>query len=239
MPGIHTPIASPTSTPTPSISGCVGDCNGDGVVTVNELITGIGMALGSLPASTCLSFGVPQSSSIVIGNIVRAVDNALNGCATGPPSLSLSVHVVRDAATHAVQAVADLTNSGGVGVSYLEGCSALCRPKVYRAISFELIGPHGNEVIVEDPCGGILLCPEGPQLLAPGDSVEQTLEITGSEWITDATPPPLDGDCGICTQKALESGRYQVIAQFRYATDLNNPWLFPDEIEATAEFDWP
>lgn len=233
------PTPTPSATPTPTsmaVTGCIGDCNGDGAVTVNELITGVDMALGFLPGSPCLSFG---NFPVAISNIVRAVDNALNGCPTGPPSLSLSVHVARDAATRTVRAVADLRNGGAVPVSYLEGCSALCRPKVYQAISFELIGPQGTEVIVEDPCGSILLCAEFSQLFSPGDILEQTLDVTGTEWIRDGNATGINGDCGTCTEKALATGRYKVIAQFQYSTDLNNPWTFPDHIEASAEFDWP
>jgi hypothetical protein len=220
------------------VFGCVGDCNGDGTVTVNELMTGVYMALGFIPGSPCLSFG-SEKSPLAISMIMRAVDNALLGCPTTPPSLSLSVHVARNADTQVLQAVADLSNSGEVPVSYLTGCSALCRPKVYRAISFQLVGPEGSEVIVEDPCDGVLLCPEGPELFSPGDSVEQTLDITGTEWIPDRTGPILNGDCGTCSQQPLAPGRYKVTARFQYSTALNDPWPFPDHIEASAEFDWP
>jgi hypothetical protein len=170
------------------------------------------------------------------------VDNALNGCPTGP-SLSLSMHVVRDAAAHTLQAVADLTNSGEVPVVYVEGCSAECHPKVYEAIAFQLIGPRGTEVFVEDewkdPCGNVLLCAEFSQLFSPGEAVEQTLDVTGTEWIREGNGTDIS-DCGTCTQKALETGRYKVIAEFQYGRDLNNPSFFPpDRIEASAEFDWP
>lgn len=66
--------------------------------------------------------------------------------------------------------------------------------------------------------------------------MEQTLDITGTEFMQDSTT---GGECGTCTQAPLEAGRYKVIAMFQYSTDLNNPWPFPDHIEASAEFDWP
>ena len=206
---------------------------------MDELIIGINMALGSIPPIACAAFGIPEDSSVTISNVLQAVDNALYGCKSGPPSFSLSVHVERNADTQALRAVANLTNSGGVPVSYLLGCSALCRPKFYQAISFRVVGPEGTEVIVEEPCGGVALCAEYPQVFAPGESTQQVLGITGTEWLWDVTGIPLNGDCGSCIQKALNPGRYTVIARFQYATDLNNPWPFPNSVEASAVFDWP
>lgn len=197
------------------------------------------MALGNVELSACPAFGFPENSSVAISTIIQAVNDALNGCPTTPPTFALSVHVARNPDTQILQAVADLTNSGEVSVSYLTyltGCSAMCRPKFYQTISFQLIGPHGTEVIVDDPCGGVLLCPEVPQFLSPVESVEQTLDITGTEFIQDTAGAGL---CGSCTQAPLEAGRYKVTARFQYSTDLNNPWDFTDHIETSAEFDWP
>jgi hypothetical protein len=39
------------NTGTPPTPSCVGDCNGDGEVTINELITGVNIALGATPVS--------------------------------------------------------------------------------------------------------------------------------------------------------------------------------------------
>src|SRR5215470_772106 len=58
-------------------ASCVFDCNGDERVTIDELTTAIGMALGEIPqrAGSCQNFWPP-----FINFLVRAVDNALNGC---------------------------------------------------------------------------------------------------------------------------------------------------------------
>lgn len=245
LPCCALPCSEPTQlpTPTPAAVPCVGDCDQDGRVTVDEIVRMVNIALnGESSPSTCpgsaqwCSSG-PVLDAVGITCLIDAVNNALNGCGPTPtPTLALSVRVARSPATQTLQAVADLTNSGEVAVSYLTGCSALCRPKFYQAISFQLIGPHGTEAIVEQPCGGVLACAEGPQAFSPGESVEQTLDITGNEFMQDATT---GGECGTCTQAPLEPGRYKVTARFQYSTDLNNPWPFPDYVEASAEFDWP
>ena len=59
---------------------CVGDCNNDAQVTVNELIVGVNIALDTSPLSACTSFDVDHSSSVEINEILQAVNNALCGC---------------------------------------------------------------------------------------------------------------------------------------------------------------
>ena len=66
-------------TPTPG-AGCVGDCSGDGQVLVNELITGVNIALGNQPVSTCPAFDADHSGMVEINELIAAVNNALNGC---------------------------------------------------------------------------------------------------------------------------------------------------------------
>ena len=59
---------------------CAGDCNSDGMVAINELITGVNIALGSQPVSVCPSFDVSRDGTVAINEIISAVNNALNGC---------------------------------------------------------------------------------------------------------------------------------------------------------------
>lgn len=60
--------------------GCVGDCNNDKQVTINELITGVNIALGSSPISACPSFDANNSGDVTINEIISAVNNALGSC---------------------------------------------------------------------------------------------------------------------------------------------------------------
>lgn len=61
-------------------SGCLGDCDGDGVVVVNELVLMVNIALGNAPASVCLAGDRNHDGAITIDENVTAVDNALSGC---------------------------------------------------------------------------------------------------------------------------------------------------------------
>ena len=61
---------------------CRGDCNGDGRVSVDELIAGVRISLGSGDVSDCRAFDPEDDGHVTIDDIVRAVGSALRGCPT-------------------------------------------------------------------------------------------------------------------------------------------------------------
>jgi len=68
---------------TPTAAPCVGDCNGNGSVTVDEILTLVNIALGNAPVPTCEAGGANHDNEITIDEILTAVNNALNGCGGG------------------------------------------------------------------------------------------------------------------------------------------------------------
>ena len=69
-----------TTVVVPPLSLCVGDCDGDGRVTVSELVKMVGIALGTQPASTCVSGDANRDGQITVSEVLFAVQNALNNC---------------------------------------------------------------------------------------------------------------------------------------------------------------
>ncbi|MFI5365846.1 MAG: hypothetical protein ACHQ4J_09490 [Candidatus Binatia bacterium] len=59
---------------------CVGDCNGSGTVTVDEILAMVNIALGNTNISACLAGDADMSNSITIDEVLTAVNNALTGC---------------------------------------------------------------------------------------------------------------------------------------------------------------
>jgi sugar lactone lactonase YvrE len=60
---------------------CTGDCNGNGRVTVDELVVGVDLALGNASRSECTAFDPPPPSGAVeIDELVTAVAAAVRGC---------------------------------------------------------------------------------------------------------------------------------------------------------------
>ncbi len=59
---------------------CVGDCDGSGEVTVDELVTMVNIALGITPLPTCSAGDADGSGNITVNEIIVAVNNALTAC---------------------------------------------------------------------------------------------------------------------------------------------------------------
>ena len=63
------------------VAQCIGDCNGDTAVTVDELLTMVNIALDNAPLSTCRVGNANGDGHITVDEILKAVGNALNRCA--------------------------------------------------------------------------------------------------------------------------------------------------------------
>ena len=72
------PSVSPTFTAT--APDCVGDCNGEGAVTINEIIVCVNIALGGADPSACPQCDPSGNGSVEINELIAAVNNALSGC---------------------------------------------------------------------------------------------------------------------------------------------------------------
>ena len=78
-PILDTPTPSPTPTPTGG-GACTGDCDGSGDVGINELISGVNIALGNTAVDSCPAFDADHNGSVEIQELIAAVNNALGGC---------------------------------------------------------------------------------------------------------------------------------------------------------------
>jgi hypothetical protein len=82
-----TPEPSPTETPTQAAAtptaaptSCLGDCNGDGQVTISELVTLVNIALEQQSLDRCSLGDGNGDGMITIDELMTAVNNALEGC---------------------------------------------------------------------------------------------------------------------------------------------------------------
>jgi hypothetical protein len=73
-----TPLPSPTPTATPIT--CTGDCNGNGAVSINELVLGVNISGGTLPVTACPAADRNRGGTVTIDELVAAVRNAAGGC---------------------------------------------------------------------------------------------------------------------------------------------------------------
>ncbi len=66
---------------------CTGDCDGNGMVAINELILGVNIALGAKQVNACPAFA-DSRGMVDIAQLIKGVNNALNGCGGSPLSYS-------------------------------------------------------------------------------------------------------------------------------------------------------
>jgi hypothetical protein len=59
---------------------CSGDCNGDGTVTIDEIVKVVAIATGSAPLDSCPAADANHDGSVTVDEAVRAVSSALHGC---------------------------------------------------------------------------------------------------------------------------------------------------------------
>jgi hypothetical protein len=63
---------------------CTGDCNGDGTVSIDELINGVNILLGRVAVQQCTASDRDGNGTVTIDELVVAVRSTLEGCPTLP-----------------------------------------------------------------------------------------------------------------------------------------------------------
>jgi hypothetical protein len=62
---------------------CIGDCNEDGEVTIDEIIGGVNVALGLAVLDNCPTFDTDADGTVAVNELVQSVGAALEGCVIG------------------------------------------------------------------------------------------------------------------------------------------------------------
>jgi len=85
-------------------TACPGDCAADGAVTIEDLIKGVNIALGSQAVSTCTGMDSNGDGAVTVNELIRAVAAALGGCP--PPPTASPNATATDTATESPQSTA-------------------------------------------------------------------------------------------------------------------------------------
>ncbi|MEO8602813.1 MAG: imelysin family protein [bacterium] len=72
-----------------SAQSCAGDCDGDGSVSIGDLVSGVNLALGS--GGDCDAVDTNTDGEVSISELVTAVTNALDGCTPVGPATRAGV----------------------------------------------------------------------------------------------------------------------------------------------------
>jgi hypothetical protein len=63
---------------------CTGDCNGDGVVSIDELVNGVNILLDNMPVTRCSACDRDGNGTVSVDEVIDAVRSSLNGCPATP-----------------------------------------------------------------------------------------------------------------------------------------------------------
>src|SRR5262245_23394414 len=61
---------------------CVGDCAGNGVVDISDLMTGMNIALGQVGIAACPAFDRDGDGAVIVNELLQGVQSTLDGCVT-------------------------------------------------------------------------------------------------------------------------------------------------------------
>jgi len=172
----------------PSRAQCAGDCDRDSAVTVDELVTLVGIHRGALPDTAC---AVDNSSPVAVADILAAASRALGG-----PSL---LHLANGPTTPEEFFAAGGWACGPSGAAppafftfHLDGTFAgdfpICR--ALRATTWEETPCGSLRLASELPCGLLLEGVRG----SDGGGLSFTLRGTGAA----SNVPPLPYACRRC-----------------------------------------
>ncbi len=70
---------------------CVGDCGGDGTVTIDDLIKGVNLALGNTGGDPCPSFDLNDDGMVTVDEIIKGVNAALSSCTAVPSATPTTI----------------------------------------------------------------------------------------------------------------------------------------------------
>ena len=83
-----------------AMADCIGDCNSNDEVTVNELILGVNIALGAAQLAQCAAFDANADGEVAVNELIGGVNSVLTGCpAAAPGDYTASVDIDGQPAT--------------------------------------------------------------------------------------------------------------------------------------------
>ncbi len=185
--------------PAVSAGACEGDCNGDREVGVEELIAGVGIALGSAPVERCAAVDGNGDVAVAVNELITAVDRALRGCPDPyPRDDALRLNQVQVLGSHNSYHIepADLINEAFALYLGTAAGQALADSLDYTHVPLpEQFGAQGVRQIeldvFADPQGGLYATPAGLALLTGDpaarlagmdDSGSKVLHVQDVDW---------------------------------------------------------
>jgi hypothetical protein len=209
---------------------CIGDCSDDGSVSISDLITGVSIGLGDLPASVCPAFDVNGDGQVGIDELVMAVNAALVGCPSTPtpsptpspeasatptetPSPTVPPATASPTATPTMPMVAGQWREAPLSVT-----TSTCPGTLTDAFAADLAGRPPCDQTVEALSEGAIALTD-----CTGTRIEGTVDRDGTIHVVY---PTIDDSFAGCTlaltaSAAITAGTAPTVAAYTFALDFS------------------
>lgn len=157
---------------------CVGDCDGSGAVTVDEILVMVNIALGTADSAQCPAAD-PNGDGVTVDEILVAVNAALSSCPAAPtPTVTAesTATATPTATAHGVLSVAEAVARDADGVALHLGQPITTEGVV--TVAAGLFANNKLKVFIQDGNAGIMVYHQssaGVDAFQPG----QLLRVTG------------------------------------------------------------
>ena len=200
-----------------AMAQCPGDCTGDGVVSINELIRAVNIALGHAPLTGCPAADANGDGVVRIGELISAVNAALTGCPAPPSATPTATETATPTVVNEAPVIEPLfvyRSHPGFAIEYAipafdpEGESVRCEaPALPPGASIDpddgifywtptkaQVGGYNIPIHCSDPAGAVTVG-SLPVRITPLDTCSEPV----CDMATGCTFPlvPLDEDCCI------------------------------------------
>jgi len=214
------------------LEGCAGDCDCNGVVQINELVTAVNGLLGTGSVSSCPQADTDVDGAIRVNELVQAVQSLLSGCSAGggggsATTSGLSPHITIDIGAGEgilgsdVAIPVDATGTSGVAVGLQ--VDLLFDPTVVAVADPSSACERGTALSPQDH-GVAVSLPSEP---APPPGTQRLRVLVYPSNLSGSAPTPLsDGNVAVCT--------FSIVAS---EPDISTPLNGSNEMVADADGD--
>ncbi|MFQ5667609.1 MAG: hypothetical protein ACE5I7_14450 [Candidatus Binatia bacterium] len=125
---------------------CAGDCDTSNSVTVDELVRGVRIALGSLALADCASFDANADGQVTVDELLQAVNAALVGCPPANPTPQTTMPATPTPTPIPVPAVRIISPAHGI---FTLAATAAVTGRVTNHVAGAVVTVNGAPVTVE------------------------------------------------------------------------------------------
>ncbi len=168
---------------------CTGDCNGDRAVTIDELISGVQLALTGRSAGACARFDPNADDRVSIDELVEGVERAVNRCPGAPPLPDGDFAAIIDTRTNSVFELLDFGSIGSGGAAAAGRAAGVPTGDGLPGLGIE-VSPDGRFAYVTSCGDGLCVLDTATQ------KIVDTVAIPGFPYNIAITP---DGRTGYVT----------------------------------------